>query len=233
MNVYLHCQGNLSSFNEIVGFEQLLEDFTEFKLNIPVILTEYGCISEQFLPYDDYNHQRDWLQVEALFDSKYEIEFAGGFVFEYNTELVNSVSPYPFIDYGPGNFGIGYLSPKDCDEQNVTCTYVPFPQFNQLASRYYNVDMNKGPTINDYVPDNRPYPTCPIQFPKQSDFKWPEISMLKCPEDLTVICPSLPPECNIPTHPKSDGKSGTSPIASIPNWLYVVSYVLLAAGFVV
>jgi 1,3-beta-glucanosyltransferase GAS5 len=207
MNVYLHCQGNLNSIDEIVGFKTLLEDFTSFQLNIPVVLTEYGCISDLFPADGIYESQRDWFQVQALFDDSYETEFAGGFVFEYNTELVNSISPYPFTSYGPGNFGVGYLTPDNCNEQDVTCSYVPFPQFDQLASRYLAVDMNKGPNINDYVPEDRQYPTCPEQFPKQSDFVWPEPVNLECPEDLTVVCPNLPPECNIPTHP-------TTPVAT-------------------
>lgn len=203
MNVYLHCTGGLTSIDQMVGFTTLLSDFTSFSLNIPVILTEFGCINPSFPTLEDYNAQRDFLQIDAIFDPSYETEFAGGFVFEYNTELVNSVSPFPFTDYGAGNFGVGYLSPVDCDDANITCSYIPFPQFDALATKYADVNMNSGVTIDNYVPPDRPYPACPSGFPLLSSFQWPTIANIQCPEDLTVICPNLPPVCNTPTHPRS------------------------------
>jgi 1,3-beta-glucanosyltransferase GAS5 len=211
MNVYLHCTGNLQSIDEIVGFKTLLDDFTSFQLNIPVILTEFGCISSSFPTLGDYQAQRDWLQVDALFDDSYEAEFAGGFAFEYNTELVYSKSPFPFTQYGEGNFGIGYFTPVDCDATNITCSYVPFPQFDTLASKYAAVDMVSGPTMDSYVPPDRPYTQCPSEFPLQSAFQWPAMADIACPEDLTVICPNIPDECATSTHPKSSNTTTTPP----------------------
>lgn len=215
MNVYLHCTGGLTSIDDIVGFTTLLNDFTQFQLNIPVLLTEFGCISPSFPTIDSYNAQRDFLQVDALYNDAYEIEFAGGFVFEYNTELVNSPeSLYPFINYGAGNFGVGYLSPIDCDDANISCSYIPFPQFDTLASKYGAVNMNKGISIDNYVPLDRTYPECPTGFPLLSSFTWPITEPMECPEDLTVICPNLPTECNTPTHPKSTVPGGSTPITT-------------------
>lgn len=210
MNVYLHCVGNLQSIDQIDGFTTLLSDFESFQLNIPVLLTEFGCISPSFPSSGTYLAQRDWLQVDALFADTYEAEFAGGFVFEYNTELVNSLSPYPFTEYGAGNFGVGYFTPPNCDVANVTCDYVPFPQFDTLASKYGSVDMTKGPSMDSYVPSDRPYTQCPDGFPLQSSFQWPAMPDLACPEDLTVICPNIPDTCNTPTHPKSSNAIKTS-----------------------
>ena len=111
VNVYLHCDGTAGTIDKLYGYQELQADFKSYGMTIPVMLTEFGCLNPSFPTIDGFEAQRDFLQVEAIFSSSYAEEFNGGFVFEYSTELVlaESTSPYPFIQYGAGNFGVGYF----------------------------------------------------------------------------------------------------------------------------
>ena len=111
INAYLHCDGSISDSNQLVGYETLRADFVSYKMTIPVLWTEFGCLNESFETIDDYQAQRNFLQAEALFSPSYEEVFNGGFVFEYSTEKVYSeqMSPWPFVQFGTGNYGVGFF----------------------------------------------------------------------------------------------------------------------------
>ena len=68
-------------------------------------------------------------------------------MFEFSTEKVyaEADSPYPFNTYGLGNYGVGYFAPEDCDDIDIPCEYVRFPQFDTLATKYANVSRVKQP----------------------------------------------------------------------------------------
>jgi hypothetical protein len=40
INLYLHCDGSLTSSDPLVGFETLLADFASYGTNVPVIVSE-------------------------------------------------------------------------------------------------------------------------------------------------------------------------------------------------
>lgn len=111
INAYLHCDGSATDPNQLIGYETLRQDFISYGMTVPVLWTEFGCLNESFETIDDYQAQRNFLQVEALFSPVYEEVFNGGFVFEYSTEKVYSeqMSPWPFVQYGTGNYGVGFF----------------------------------------------------------------------------------------------------------------------------
>ena len=194
INAYQHCNGNS---NDLPGYEKMLSDFTNYSLPMPAVISEFGCIDPSFPTIDGYAGQRNFLDVDALFTQRYRNTFVGGLVFEYSTELINSESPYPYVTYGNGNFGIGYFTPENCNDQTVPCVYQPFPQFEILATKYAAADVSDEPNLDDYVVTDTSYPQCPSQFPALSTLTWPGASTedLACPNFVYVECPNVPTEC--------------------------------------
>ena len=135
-----------------------------------------------------------------MFDPQYEVEFNGGFVFEYSTEKVYSESQdpdtsseWPFDTHGPGNYGVGYYEPVDCDDETIPCSYVRFPQFDLLAQEYASADETGGrPTLETYTPGAVTIPACPANFPALDQFTWPSASVEDqvCWDDGGFQCPS-------------------------------------------
>ena len=228
INVYLHCDGSAGTIDKLYGYQELQADFKGYGMNIPVMLTEFGCLNPSFPTIDGFEAQRDFLQVEAIFSSSYAEEFAGGFVFEYSTELVlaESTSPYPFIQYGAGNFGVGYFEPETCDDIATNCTYFPFPQFETLANAYGAVDSSFATDLASYTPDQTSFPDCPSEFPPLSSFVWPSsfLEDSSCPDPLIVYCPNIPVECTTtpasitpaPSSVESTDSPTTSPSTKVP-----------------
>lgn len=221
INVYLHCDGSAQTIEDMQGFNDLRTMFANFKLTIPVMLTEFGCLSPSFPTIDGYEGQRNFLQVDALFSSTFASTFAGGFVFEYSTEKVfaEDSSPYPFTKSGFGNYGIGYMSPEFCNEIEIPCIYNPLPQFDTLAGKYAAVDSSFLPNFDDYVPDITTLPECPADFPPLSSFVWQASDEYKCPDNLIVYCPGIPVECltTFPPDPSSTPVPTSSITSPDPN----------------
>jgi hypothetical protein len=122
----------------------------------------------------------------------------GGAVFEYNTELINSQSSYPFLEYSPGNWGIGYFTPENCNDIDIPCSYVPFPQFETLASKYAAVDTSSEPSMDAYTVPNMALPACPENFPAIDDYDWTDVDAepdLECANPVYIVCDGIPTEC--------------------------------------
>lgn len=231
INTYVHCDGSATDISQLTGYQNLLTDFAAYDLSYPVMLTEFGCLNPSFPTLTDdsgmpFEAQRTWLQVDALFDPQYEEEFSGGFVFEYSTEKVYSESldpatssPWPFDTFGPGNYGVGYFDPIDCDDITIPCTYKPFPQFDLLAAKYAAADTVAGrPTMDSYTPDPVVIPACPTGFPALNEFVWPSASQEDrvCWDDGGFQCPSCggPPLTQVPA---TSGTTSPAPSTSIPD----------------
>jgi 1,3-beta-glucanosyltransferase GAS5 len=157
----------------------------------------------------------------VLFSDRFRNEFVGGVVFEYSTEKINSLAPYPFDQYGEGNFGLGYLTPEDCDDVSIPCQFTPFPQFSVLAAKYGAVDTTAEPMMSDDVAiDQQQPPSCPVQFPPLQSYEWPTsaTSDRECPGQVYINCPSVPDECDglgIPFQPVATGTNLTASPGSL------------------
>lgn len=109
LNSYVHCS-NVTHYKDAVGLQALQKSFEAFHMSIPVLLTEFGCLSPYFPTVDGYQGQRTFLQAKWMLTepSLHEL-FAGGFAFEYSIEAANAAgeSPFPFTKFGKQNYGIG------------------------------------------------------------------------------------------------------------------------------
>jgi hypothetical protein len=161
-------------------------------------LTEFSCTNPSFPTIDGYPAQRNFLQVDLLFSQRFRNEFAGGVVFEYSTEAINTLARPPYTTYGDGNYGVGFFEPDDCDDINIPCSYVPFPQFDTLAEKYAAVNTIDMPGLEEYVDIEMTLPVCPSPNPPLSSFTWAsaEIEDRACPNPVFVFCPGVPTECS-------------------------------------
>ncbi|KAH7484864.1 hypothetical protein PRIC1_004174 [Phytophthora ramorum] len=199
INTYVQCD-DISDPDKATGFNLLRDSFKSYDYSIPVVLSEFGCVSPAFPTVDGFEAQRTFHDAEFMNMAQYSDYFAGGFAFEYSTENANSMatSAYPFTTFGPQNYGLGYLSPEDCTDAGTNCTYERFPNFAFLAEAYAAYDGSNEPTLDSYVvPANHAKTsTCPKSSPVLSDFTWEGDSTgsESCPAkpDATYQCPNLP-----------------------------------------
>ena len=213
INVYLHCDASVESSETAAGFKNLKNDFLAYGYSIPVMLTEFGCLSPSFPTVNGYEGQRAFKQAEWLYEAEFQKVFAGGFVFEYSTELVNSKStaPYPFTKFGPQNYGVGYFSPETCDDVTKPCIFNRMPNFNNLKDAYA-LPVEGSIARSVYTPSRTGRTTCPSQFPKLSEFSWSSenIENLLCPNRVSWSCtgtnPDVPPDNDFPASKDDDPK---------------------------
>jgi len=236
INTYLHCDGSATSTSELLGYKQLLSDYTSYDMSVPVIVTEFGCVHDSFATNDGYEAQRNFLQVDALFSEEYRQQFAGGFVFEYSTEktFAQDTSPYPFDTFGPQNSGVGYFTPEDCDDLTTACEYERFPQFDALADKYDDVDVSQEPNLVFYkrMWENPGIPSCPTNFPSLDSFTWPSdsVPLQECPVEVPMFCAGVPVECSVVTLPPINTSS--APASYCGRWRTVSDSSLLMKAVV-
>lgn len=124
------------------------------------------------------------------------VEFQGAFVFEYSTEQK--------LADRTGRWGVGYFEPKNCDDINIVCDYVRYPQFDILAAKYVAINVSSEPTVGAYHPAADP-PLCPYQIYSPNEYTWPSdlVDDIECPIEVPVYCLGVPGECVTVTLPPS------------------------------
>lgn len=203
LNTYLSCNANATNFEDAGGFKALVDSFESYDYSIPVMLTEFGCLSETFPTTDGYEGQRTFQQAKWLLENpRMRDQFAGGFAFEYSIEMQNAIaeSPYPFKKMGGQNYGIGFFSPENCDDTSIFCEYNPEPSFDNLKIAYEQAatsSSSRGLKLNNFtVAERRQGRTkCPSNFTALNAFKWKTDRMrdIRCPSkgpDSTFVCPA-------------------------------------------
>ncbi len=90
INTYVYCNGTADKLSEAAGFQSLSESFESYNYSIPVLLTEYGCLSKSFPTVDGYQGQRNFNQAKWLGVGSVQNDFAGGLAFEYSIEAANA-----------------------------------------------------------------------------------------------------------------------------------------------
>ncbi|CAB9516322.1 3-beta-glucanosyltransferase [Seminavis robusta] len=183
LNAYQHCNPNIP----LVGWEQMRQDFEAINLPGPMIVAEYGCRESSFPTVGEFQAQRTWEQVDALYSETYSNVFAGGVVFEYSAEkLVADTSPqgnpWPYNGFMKLQYGVGYYTPLECDHLTTHCQYIPYPEYESLRTKLAAVDVSYVPNMSQQDNSNvGQIPQCPQGIPSILDFEW-----------LTDMEPDLP-----------------------------------------
>jgi 1,3-beta-glucanosyltransferase GAS5 len=215
LNSYQHCDPTAVTVDDLVGWIELRDNFKSFDLSVPVIISEYGC-RERFPTIGDFEAQRNWLQVDALYSQSYLEQFAGGVVFEFSAEKVivdtsDQGYPWPYYGFMKLNYGVGYYGPIDCDHQDVPCEYEPYPEFDVLSGKLAKVNTFFMPDIDTYN-ETGTMPECPDSLAPLSDFTWPTDQV----EDLPCYLIATPVPTMQPTVPPPPTPQGTLSQASQP-----------------
>ncbi|GAB9469078.1 hypothetical protein Gpo141_00006368 [Globisporangium polare] len=198
LNAYQYCDGTVTDVSKATGFSELVTTFLSYKMSIPVMLTEFGCLDKSFPTVGKYAAQRTWLQAGWLFTKTFRQVFTGGFVFEYSTENANSktgddASEYPFTSYGAQNYGLGYYSPEDCDHSTTACSYNPMPNYYNLSTQYNSTDTSDEAKMSAFTAgsDRTSPPACPSGFATLASITWDadSTSSLSCPSKASsFVC---------------------------------------------
>lgn len=181
INTYLHCNGNDTDPAQLPGYNDLLLDLQELQLPMPLVITEFGCLSDSFPTVNGFPGQRTFVQVATFAMTNFSQELAGNIAFEYSYEVNATVAK---------NYGLGALVPSDCNDVSIPCTYQPYPQFSFLQEAYSKFDpphpqpLNRGPL------------TCNETILKQVDnFDWSEtdaVNSLQCPAPTSQAVGAYP-----------------------------------------
>jgi hypothetical protein len=89
LNVYLHCDWNAQTIDDLDGYNGLLTSHKDYyDLSIPVVLAEFGCTSDSFptTVMDSFATWRKFLQVNAIFSEDFVDFLNGAVVFEYSAQ---------------------------------------------------------------------------------------------------------------------------------------------------
>lgn len=185
INTYVYCDGAAEKYEDAKGFETLQKSFDSYNYSIPVLLTEFGCLSKTFPTSDGYQAQRNFNQAKWLSLPKVQKAFSGGLVFEYSIEASNAHTPFPYKVFGNQNYGVGYFAPAECDDITIMCHYERTPSFYNLKNAYEGVKSDSNITLESFVPekDRRGRSSCPSKFPALHSFKWETdyVLSIECP----------------------------------------------------
>jgi hypothetical protein len=223
LNSYVFCNGKARKYEDAPGFQLLQQSFAEKNYSIPVLLTEFGCISESFPTVRGVASQRNFLQAKWLLEEEpLRDSFSGGFAFEYSIEKANAGIPYPFTIFGHQNFGVGYFGPDYCDDIHIPCIYHPHPSFDFLKEAYTTSNISVSTTRDNFEVSTyrQGRSKCPKRFPAPGLFTWEtdKVSDLKCPtrgEASNFACPANPKHQENPGSRRSKASMFFVPTGSI------------------
>lgn len=103
LNSYVHCDGTIHEYEDAGGYKNLALSYESYHYSIPVLITEFGCLSKNFPTLLGFESQRTFDQAKWLMEEPDLREyFSGGFAFEYSIEWQNAAfeSPWPFTKEG-------------------------------------------------------------------------------------------------------------------------------------
>jgi 1,3-beta-glucanosyltransferase GAS5 len=184
INVHLYCDKAVSDLIDGTGLFILKKAFTKYKLPIPALITEYGCLSQSFGTSKMQNPGQgnytlfDTFMSDPGFRNQYSGVFASMFSTEYQPSIESNNSSYTHGSFGIWNYGLGCFEPKTCDDIQIPCTYRPLPNFWNLQRLFHPTlehQQLQAITMEEFKElTDRPRNTskCPQELPPISHFKW-------------------------------------------------------------
>lgn len=141
LNAYSWCGD--SSFQQS-GYSALIKNVTDVNYNIPIFLSETGCIKPR---------PRDWADQEAIFGDDMVENWSGSIVYEWIMEA----NEYGIVSYGAKVDPASDGAPPDGYPRSGTPT--PLDEFTALSSRWETLTPT-GVKASAYNPSLTP-PPCP------------------------------------------------------------------------
>ncbi|KAF9729556.1 hypothetical protein PMIN06_012438 [Paraphaeosphaeria minitans] len=142
LNAYSWCGD--STFQRS-GYAELIKNVTNVDYNIPIFLSETGCIKPR---------PRDWADQEAIFGPDMMDNWSGSIVYEW----INEANEYGIVSYGDKVDPASPGAPPDGFPRSGTPTPMT-PEFPNLSSRWKTLTPS-GVKASAYNPTLTP-PPCP------------------------------------------------------------------------
>uniref|UniRef100_K3WW72 Glycoside hydrolase family 5 domain-containing protein n=1 Tax=Globisporangium ultimum (strain ATCC 200006 / CBS 805.95 / DAOM BR144) TaxID=431595 RepID=K3WW72_GLOUD len=161
-NPYVECNPRShTEYKHSTGLQNLMAEYAATSYSRPIMFGEFGC-NEGENTIDGYENQRSfydarWMNEETEMTN----EIVGGNVFEFTTEVMNLQKTKKLTrSKDPGKFGVGYFAPDDCNHSKKKCTFMPYPEYENLKAAYTKTRASKV-TLQSFEPTRKKVLTCP------------------------------------------------------------------------
>jgi hypothetical protein len=142
LNAYEWCG---QSTYEQSGYAGLIKQVTDVKYNIPIFLSETGCVEPE---------NRDFADQEAIFGSEMTPNWSGAIIYEW----IQEANKYGIVTYGPKVDPASPNAPPDGFPRSGT-PIPKQPDFSNLSSRWKTLNPT-GVKMSEYNP-SLTAPPCP------------------------------------------------------------------------
>ncbi|TMW59282.1 hypothetical protein Poli38472_004351 [Pythium oligandrum] len=178
-NPYVECDPlKHTEYSQSTGLQTLMKAYEEVGFSRPLMFGEFGCnLGENTV--DGYENQRTFYDARWMNEEKEMTDqIVGGNVFEFVTEIPNTVAKKLTKEADEGRYGVGYYSPLTCDHDKVPCVFTPYPEYENLKKAY---TTTKAATLkmDDYKITRTKIASCPSNI--TADLQpMPKVETLKC-----------------------------------------------------
>lgn len=163
-NPYVECdQTTHLTYAQSAGLQNLMSVYDNVKYPRPLMFGEFGCnLGKNTI--DGYENQRAFYDAKWMNDeANMTAQIVGGNVFEFVTEIPNTVAKKLTKAADPGKYGVGYFSPDTCDHVTIPCVFVPYPEYANLKKAYTTTKASTL-TMSSYTVDRTNVLTCPTNI---------------------------------------------------------------------
>ncbi|KAH7461280.1 1,3-beta-glucanosyltransferase [Phytophthora ramorum] len=186
-NQYVECDpATHTQYAQSPGLKMLMKEYSSAQYPRPLMFGEFGCnLGKNTV--DGYENQRTFYDAKWMNQEKeMTAEIVGGNVFEFVTELHNTVAKKVSKAADTGRYGMGYFSPDNCDHDKVPCEFNKYPEYDNLK-KAYSAETSSTVTFDSYTPER----TAILECPKNVTADLPPLPKVK-----TLTCAKTQPTCN-------------------------------------
>lgn len=186
-NPYVECDPvKHTTYKDSTGLQALMKEYEAAKYPRPLMFGEFGCnLGENTV--DGYENQRTFYDAKWMnTESDMMAQMVGGNVFEFSTEIANTIAKKLTKEADAGRYGIGYFSPDTCDNVNTSCEYKEYPEYANLK-KAYTTTANSTLSYDSFTVTRTNVLECPSNV---------STTLRDMPDVEVLECSALQPTCN-------------------------------------
>ncbi|KAL4088390.1 hypothetical protein PRIC1_012812 [Phytophthora ramorum] len=187
-NPYVECDPTThTEYSQSKGLVTLMKDYKDAAYPRPIMFGEFGCNTGDNT-MDGYESQRTFYDAKWMNEEEEMTdEIVGGNVFEFSTEIANLEGEKELTKKADkGKYGVGYFQPDDCDNENTTCEFTAYPEYDNLKTAYATT-KNSTVEMDSFTPTRTSALKCPSAL---------SMDLPDTPDVETLSCSVAQPVCN-------------------------------------